>query len=77
MIYLIKNTLNFIAHDIYSIYFVLVLIFSGLISLIFNTDKAYFYGNYKDFVISFFTGLINIFIALILITLKIIHTKFF
>ncbi|NLM97806.1 MAG: hypothetical protein GX175_09415 [Halanaerobiaceae bacterium] len=73
----IKDFITFISHHVYSIHFILILVFSGFISLFFNTDQAYFYGNYKDFVISFFAGIANIVLALILINIKIIHTKFF
>ncbi|MFI5358671.1 MAG: CLC_0170 family protein [Halanaerobiales bacterium] len=60
--------------DIFSIYFVLLLLFCGFISLIFDTDHAYFFGQYKDYLISFFTGLLYIFLALAMVIFRLIAT---
>lgn len=70
-----NNIIDFIIHNIYSIYLVLILLASGLFSIIFDTDHAYFFAQYKDFVISFFFGIFNIIIAIFLIVTKIIYKQ--
>lgn len=66
--------INYISEYIYTVYFVLLILFSGFISLFFETDRAYIYGQYKDYLISFFAGLLYIFLALFLILIKYLYS---
>lgn len=76
MIDIIINILDYITHNIYSIFFVFVLIGSGLISFIFDTDHNYLFGHDKDYIISFFFSIFNIGLGVLLIIIKIIHSRF-
>lgn len=75
MIDILTEILDFILHEIYSIYLVGLLIISGLLSFFFDTDHNYLFGHYKDYIISFVFGVINIALAVLLIIVKIIHSR--
>lgn len=68
--------LEYIVYNIYSPYLVFLFIISGLLSFFIDTDYAYFYNNYKDYIFSFFFGLLNISIGIILLLLDILHTHY-
>ncbi|QTL96480.1 hypothetical protein GM661_00065 [Iocasia frigidifontis] len=76
MIDFLINVLDYIAHNIYSPYLVFLFIISGLLSFFIDTDYAHFYANYKDYIFSFFFGLLNISIGIILLLLNILHTRY-
>ncbi len=75
MVDFLYETLDYIIHNIYSIYLVMILVASGILSFFFDTEHNYLFGHYKDYIISFFFGLLNIGIALLLIVIKIIHSR--
>jgi len=51
-------------------YLIFIFIFTGLFVFIFDTEENYLYGNNKDYIISFFSGLINIFAGIILLLIR-------
>ena len=72
---LFYNISNFIIHDVYSIYLVILLIVCGLVSFFYDTDHNYLFGHYKDYITSFFFGIFNIAFAIILILIKFIYSR--
>ena len=68
----ILRIMNSVVEQINSIYFILLLLFCGFFSLFLDTDHAYFFGQYKDYLLSFFTGILYIILALFLIIFKIL-----
>lgn len=72
----LADILNYIVFHIYSLYLVLTLIISGLFSFYIETEYSYLDAHYKDYLVSFFWGILNIAIAIILIIIKIIHSRF-
>ncbi|MFW5988425.1 MAG: hypothetical protein ACOCQA_03190 [bacterium] len=72
----LADILNYIVFHIYSFYLVVTLIISGLFSFFIDTEHAYLYKQYKDYLVSFSWGILNLSIAIILIIIKYIHTRF-
>ncbi|WP_041605678.1 CLC_0170 family protein [Halothermothrix orenii] len=73
---LIISVLDFIKHQIYTPYLPPLFIICGLLAFFGDTNYANFYGHNKDFVFSFFLGLLNILAGLLLILVSIIHTRY-
>lgn len=72
----IADILNYIVFNIYSPYLLITLIISGFYSFFIDTEHAYLYSQYKDYLVSFALGILNISIAIFLIIIKIIHNRF-
>ncbi len=75
MVDFLTEILDYIIHDVYSIYLVIILAASGFLSFFYDTDHNYLFGHYKDYIFSFFFGIINIGIAILLIIVKVIHSR--
>ena len=75
MMNILTKILDFLLHEIYSIYLITIFLICGFFSLFIDTDHSYFFGHHKDYIISFFFGLLNIGIGVLLIIIKIIHSR--
>lgn len=73
---LINNAMEYLHTNIYSPYNVGVLIVAGLLAFILDTEHASFYGQNKDFIISFFLGLFNIIVGLFLLVIHLLHMRY-
>lgn len=71
----ITGILDFIIHEIYSVYLVVLFLTSGLICFFFDTEHNYLFGHYKDYIVSFVFAIINISLAVLLILVKILHSR--